>query len=227
MFTGRQEEFRVYSGYLNRACQDQHNEAISTVMGAACKLGLPNSVSADGDQCESSPCQNEGQCRDGLGEYTCTCLEGYEGKNCELCEFSSRCPFSAGLPGGPGAREGARPPRETVLVPFGFRVKLEPSASYILLGFRVRRETCSLASSSERLVAHSWRAGPITQRQDRAVPLPAWPPPHHLPIPVVPEAALNLHLPLTSMSANVNSKSLGWSTYKNVIHLMNSTWKSH
>ncbi|XP_002930546.1 coagulation factor X isoform X1 [Ailuropoda melanoleuca] len=38
----------------------------------------------DGDQCESSPCQNEGQCRDGLGEYTCTCLEGYEGKNCEL-----------------------------------------------------------------------------------------------------------------------------------------------
>nr|XP_042118944.1 coagulation factor X isoform X2 [Peromyscus maniculatus bairdii] len=38
----------------------------------------------DGDQCESSPCQNEGKCRDGLGEYTCTCLEGYEGKNCEL-----------------------------------------------------------------------------------------------------------------------------------------------
>ncbi|XP_052608723.1 coagulation factor X [Peromyscus californicus insignis] len=38
----------------------------------------------DGDQCESSPCQNQGKCRDGLGEYTCTCLEGYEGKNCEL-----------------------------------------------------------------------------------------------------------------------------------------------
>ncbi|XP_044106639.1 coagulation factor X-like isoform X2 [Neovison vison] len=39
---------------------------------------------ADGDQCESSPCQNEGRCKDGLGEYTCACLEGYEGKNCEL-----------------------------------------------------------------------------------------------------------------------------------------------
>ncbi|XP_033033059.1 coagulation factor X [Trachypithecus francoisi] len=38
----------------------------------------------DGDQCETSPCQNEGECRDGLGEYTCTCLEGFEGKNCEL-----------------------------------------------------------------------------------------------------------------------------------------------
>ncbi|XP_006909460.1 coagulation factor X [Pteropus alecto] len=38
----------------------------------------------DGDQCESNPCQNQGECKDGLGEYTCTCSEGYEGKNCEL-----------------------------------------------------------------------------------------------------------------------------------------------
>nr|5JZU_B Chain B, Coagulation factor X [Homo sapiens] len=26
----------------------------------------------DGDQCETSPCQNQGKCKDGLGEYTCT-----------------------------------------------------------------------------------------------------------------------------------------------------------
>ncbi|XP_040342958.1 coagulation factor X [Herpailurus yagouaroundi] len=38
----------------------------------------------DGDQCESSPCQNQGKCMDSLGGYMCTCLEGYEGKNCEL-----------------------------------------------------------------------------------------------------------------------------------------------
>ncbi|KAL2770494.1 coagulation factor X isoform 3 precursor, partial [Daubentonia madagascariensis] len=38
----------------------------------------------DGDQCERNPCQNQGLCKDGLGEYTCTCLEGFEGKNCEL-----------------------------------------------------------------------------------------------------------------------------------------------
>ncbi|XP_066093048.1 coagulation factor X isoform X1 [Saccopteryx bilineata] len=38
----------------------------------------------DGDQCESSPCLNQGKCKDGLGEYTCTCSEGYDGKNCEL-----------------------------------------------------------------------------------------------------------------------------------------------
>lgn len=38
----------------------------------------------DGDQCESSPCQNQGECRDGIGGYMCTCAEGFEGKNCEL-----------------------------------------------------------------------------------------------------------------------------------------------
>ncbi|KAM6178247.1 coagulation factor X [Rhynchocyon petersi] len=38
----------------------------------------------DGDQCETSPCLNGGKCQDGLGEYTCTCEDGYEGKDCEL-----------------------------------------------------------------------------------------------------------------------------------------------
>ncbi|XP_003477549.1 coagulation factor X [Cavia porcellus] len=38
----------------------------------------------DGDQCENSPCQNQGTCRDGIGDYLCICTEGYEGKNCEL-----------------------------------------------------------------------------------------------------------------------------------------------
>ncbi|XP_053074087.1 coagulation factor X isoform X2 [Acinonyx jubatus] len=41
----------------------------------------------DGDQCESNPCQNQGKCMDSLGGYMCTCLEGYEGKNCELWPF--------------------------------------------------------------------------------------------------------------------------------------------
>uniref|UniRef100_A0A8C0L4E5 Coagulation factor X n=1 Tax=Canis lupus dingo TaxID=286419 RepID=A0A8C0L4E5_CANLU len=48
-----------------------------------------NPVSVDGDQCESSPCQNQGQCKDGLLEYSCICLEGYEGKNCELCDVDN------------------------------------------------------------------------------------------------------------------------------------------
>ncbi|XP_070550427.1 bone morphogenetic protein 1-like [Ptychodera flava] len=31
----------------------------------------------------SQPCQNGGTCEDGFGTYTCTCLKGFEGQNCE------------------------------------------------------------------------------------------------------------------------------------------------
>ncbi|XP_067419765.1 coagulation factor X [Emydura macquarii macquarii] len=37
----------------------------------------------DGDQCKLNPCQYGGMCKDGIGTYTCTCLDGYQGKNCE------------------------------------------------------------------------------------------------------------------------------------------------
>ncbi|XP_073677061.1 coagulation factor IXa [Garra rufa] len=38
----------------------------------------------DGDQCKSSPCQNRGTCEDQMGTYSCNCLPGYVGKNCEI-----------------------------------------------------------------------------------------------------------------------------------------------
>nr|XP_032827811.1 vitamin K-dependent protein C-like isoform X1 [Petromyzon marinus] len=38
----------------------------------------------DGDQCASSPCQNNATCHDRKGRYICTCDEGWEGINCEL-----------------------------------------------------------------------------------------------------------------------------------------------
>ncbi|KAM4794960.1 coagulation factor X isoform 2-T2 [Rhinophrynus dorsalis] len=37
----------------------------------------------DGDQCVPNPCFSGGSCKDGIGEYTCLCSAGYEGKNCE------------------------------------------------------------------------------------------------------------------------------------------------
>ncbi|XP_041115548.1 coagulation factor X-like [Polyodon spathula] len=48
----------------------------------------------DGDQCEKKPCQNNAGCKDGIGEYTCLCNEGFQGKNCEieipkLCETNN------------------------------------------------------------------------------------------------------------------------------------------
>ncbi|XP_071287227.1 coagulation factor X-like, partial [Agelaius tricolor] len=41
-------------------------------------------VFVDGNQCSSNPCHYGGHCKDGIGSYTCTCLDGYQGKNCEF-----------------------------------------------------------------------------------------------------------------------------------------------
>ena len=35
------------------------------------------------NECTSNPCQNGGACTDGVNMYTCTCLPGYAGANCE------------------------------------------------------------------------------------------------------------------------------------------------
>ena len=37
----------------------------------------------DIDECESRPCMNNGTCIDGLNNYTCECVAGYTGPNCE------------------------------------------------------------------------------------------------------------------------------------------------
>ncbi|XP_072235502.1 uncharacterized protein [Leuresthes tenuis] len=51
-------------------------------------------IYVDGDACESNPCAHGGQCKDGIGSYTCYCQEGYKGFSCEivipqLCESSN------------------------------------------------------------------------------------------------------------------------------------------
>ena len=43
----------------------------------------------DIDDCASSPCQNSGTCTDGVNEYTCTCVTGYTGSNCEISRSHS------------------------------------------------------------------------------------------------------------------------------------------
>ncbi|XP_060625617.2 coagulation factor X [Anolis sagrei] len=43
----------------------------------------------DGDQCSSNPCHYGGSCKDGLNSYTCTCLAGYDGPNCEYITYKS------------------------------------------------------------------------------------------------------------------------------------------
>ena len=43
---------------------------------------------ADVNECDSDPCQNEGQCVNTLGGYHCVCPQGLLGTNCELRECS-------------------------------------------------------------------------------------------------------------------------------------------
>ena len=37
----------------------------------------------DIDDCEASPCKNGGTCIDGVDSYTCNCVSGYTGHDCE------------------------------------------------------------------------------------------------------------------------------------------------
>ncbi|KAM9849674.1 coagulation factor IXa [Aulostomus maculatus] len=49
----------------------------------------------DGDQCNSSPCLNQGSCQDRLGFYTCTCQSGFTGMSCEIV-IAKRCDVNNG-----------------------------------------------------------------------------------------------------------------------------------
>ncbi|XP_042348809.1 coagulation factor IXa [Plectropomus leopardus] len=49
----------------------------------------------DGNQCKSSPCLNQGLCKDHLGYYTCACPSGFTGTNCEIV-IARRCDLNNG-----------------------------------------------------------------------------------------------------------------------------------
>eukprot|EP00064_Thunnus_orientalis_P020900 superscaffoldBa00006032_g21052 len=44
----------------------------------------------DGDQCKPPPCQNGGECVDGVGTYVCWCQPNFSGKNCEI-DVNKQC----------------------------------------------------------------------------------------------------------------------------------------
>ena len=41
----------------------------------------------DINECASRPCQNGGQCTDGINSYTCQCPPGYTGTNCDQSKW--------------------------------------------------------------------------------------------------------------------------------------------
>ena len=48
---------------------------------------------SDINECASAPCQNGGQCLDGINRYTCQCLAGWTGTNCETSKLKARLKF--------------------------------------------------------------------------------------------------------------------------------------
>uniref|UniRef100_A0A672G0F6 Coagulation factor IX n=1 Tax=Salarias fasciatus TaxID=181472 RepID=A0A672G0F6_SALFA len=50
----------------------------------------------DGDQCDPNPCQNNGNCVDGLSSYLCYCQPNFSGKNCEIGESLFLCSVNNG-----------------------------------------------------------------------------------------------------------------------------------
>ena len=40
----------------------------------------------DINECESTPCRNGGTCEDGVNQYTCHCVDGYDGHRCQTGE---------------------------------------------------------------------------------------------------------------------------------------------
>ena len=38
----------------------------------------------DIDDCNPNPCENGGTCTEWVNDYTCDCIEGWQGENCEI-----------------------------------------------------------------------------------------------------------------------------------------------
>ena len=39
---------------------------------------------SDINECNSNPCENNGNCTDGMNGYSCECVSGFNGSKCEI-----------------------------------------------------------------------------------------------------------------------------------------------
>ncbi|XP_006272540.1 coagulation factor X isoform X1 [Alligator mississippiensis] len=77
------EEFK--KGDIERECKEEvcNKEEAREAFENQEKTEEFWNIYVDGNQCDINPCQYGGKCKDGIGTYTCSCLDGYQGKNCE------------------------------------------------------------------------------------------------------------------------------------------------
>ena len=65
----------------NGKCKNEGND---TFICNGCDPGWTGQNCTENiDDCLSSPCLNGGKCSDAVNDYTCTCPDAWNGKNCE------------------------------------------------------------------------------------------------------------------------------------------------
>ena len=67
---------------------------VSLIQIILCPKNIGDNCEVDIDECAPKPCVN-GECEDGIAEFTCICNKGYEGLLCDIeideCERYNPC----------------------------------------------------------------------------------------------------------------------------------------
>ena len=79
------------AGYTGDQC-----ETSTHLFFRKCVLVKEKIIILDIDECSSSPCENGGTCIDEIDYFTCQCMAGYTGDQCETSECVRRwiCGFN-------------------------------------------------------------------------------------------------------------------------------------